>query len=235
MCGRLNITDSPLVGAICAIAGVDYGQFKLLGIDNDVPPGHGINIIHEVGGKRTISRAIWWLLLDRDTLKPNYKYKSFNTRSDRLHEPRAAGYKPYRESRCIIPAQAFAEGLGDGKTYYKIELENSAIAFGGLFKEWVHPDTGEIIYSCSIITLGPLLPQWQHIHPKSFPLMLPFEDEVLVQRWLSREFTDVEVFEPLLVPQVTKRQIVTRINRPSKWQAVDDSFFIEPGSPKDVT
>lgn len=192
----------------------------------DIAPGGQIAIVHQRGEERVVSTATWWLFLDQESLKPNYKYASFNSRSDKLSNKRAIAYKPYRESRCLIPASAFVEGLGDKKTYHKIELEDSAIAFGGLYKEHLNRESGEVVYSASIITLPPLTPQWDAIHPKSMPLMIDFEDEELVARWLDPSFDDVAQFEPLLEPKVLKPMKVTKIDRPSRWNPIEDSFMI---------
>ncbi len=223
MCGRFNLIDSPEIQWLCQTLGISLFAHHASG---DIAPGSNIAIIHEREGERLVSDAVWWLMLDRATLKPNYKYASFNSRSDKLHSKQALAYKPYRESRCLIPASAFVEGLGDKKTYHKIELENSAIAFGGLYKEHFNPDTGELVYSASIITLPPLTPQWDDIHPKSMPLMIDFEDEELVNKWLDPNFRAVEEFEPLLVPRVAKPMRVTRIGKPSQWNPLADSFLI---------
>lgn len=223
MCGRFNVIDSPEVQWLCEVLGV---QLSSKHKQQDIAPGGMIGIVHNVAGERKVSDAIWWLFLDHETLKPNYKYASFNSRSDKLHSKRAIAYDPYRHARCLIPASAFVEGLGDKKTYHKIELEDSAIAFGGLYKEHLNRQTGEIVYSASIITLPPLLPQWGEIHPKSMPLMLDFEDEALVERWLDPSFDDVEAFEALLEPQVNKPMVVTKIDKPSKWNPIEDSFMI---------
>ena len=223
MCGRFNLIDSPEIQWLCETLGISLHGHHASG---DIAPGATIAIIHQRGDERIVSDAIWWLLLDHHTLKPNYKYASFNSRSDKLNQPRAAAYKPYRESRCLIPASAFVEGLGDKKTYHKIELEDSAIAFGGLFKEHLNKETGEIVYSASIITLPPLSPQWDSIHPKSMPLMIDFEDEELVNKWLDPDFHDVEQFESILEPRVSKPMKVTRIGKPSKWDPIEDSFLI---------
>lgn len=222
MCGRFNLIDSPEIQWLCETLGISLFARHA---GRDIAPGGSIAIVHNVAGERKVSDAIWWLLLDHESLKPNYKYASFNSRSDKLFSKRAIAYKPYRESRCIIPASAFVEGLGDKKTYHKIELENSAIAFGGLYKEHLDRETGEIIYSASIITLPPL-PQWNEIHPKSMPLMLDFEDAELVEKWLDTSFQDVEEFEPLLQPRVQKPMKVTKIDKPSKWNPIEDSFMI---------
>lgn len=223
MCGRFNLIDSPEVQWLCTTLGIELHEEHE---SRDIAPGGKIAIVHERAGERVVSTATWWLFLDTDSLKPNYKYASFNSRSDKLSNKRAIAYKPYRESRCLIPASAFVEGLGDKKTYHKIELEDSAIAFGGLFKEYLNKESGEIVYSASIITLPPLEPQWDAIHPKSMPLMIDFEDEDLVARWLDPTNDDIEQFEPLLEPRVRKPMKVTKIDKPSRWNPIEDSFMI---------
>ena len=223
MCGRFNLIDSPEIQWLCQTLGISLHRHQH---SHDIAPGGKIAIVHVVNGERTVSDATWWLLLEQDSLKPNCKYASFNSRSDKLDTKRAIAYHPYRQSRCLIPASAFVEGLGDKTTYHKIELEGSAIAFGGLYKEYLNRGTGEVVYAASIITLPPLSPQWDNIHPKSMPLMIDFEDEALVQKWLDPEFQAVEEFAPLLEPRVQKPMKVTRIDRPSKWNPVEDSFLI---------
>ncbi|GJL65378.1 MAG: putative SOS response-associated peptidase YoqW [Nitrospirales bacterium] len=223
MCGRFNLIDSPEVQWLCESLGIDLGQLTKR---RDTAPGDRISIVHDHYGERTVSEAIWWLMLDSKTLKPNYKYASFNSRSDRLNESRSLAYRPFRSSRCIIPASAFVEGLGDKKTYHKIELEDSAIAFGGIFKEYISKETGERQLAASIITLPPLIPEFRKIHPKSMPLMLPFEDEELISRWLNPEFDNVQEFDSLLTERLESSLRVTRIDRPSKWNPIEDSFMI---------
>ena len=227
MCGRFNLIDSTEVQWLCQSLGI---SLLARHHSRDIAPGGKIAMVHAVaaggGVERKVSEAIWWLMLDHDSLKPNYKYASFNSRSDKLNSKRALAYYPYRESRCIIPASAFVEGLGDKKTYHMIELDGSAIAFGGLYKEHLDRETGEIVYSASIITLPPLTPKWDKIHPKSMPLMLDFEDDKLIDKWLDPTFHNVEEFESLLQPRVMKPMKVTRIDKPSKWDPIEDSFLI---------
>jgi len=224
VCGRFNLIDSPEIQWLCETLGISMHGHQQ---SRDIAPGSQIAIIrHDANNERMVSDAIWWLFLDPATLKPNYKYASFNSRSDKLNNKRGISYKPYRESRCLIPASAFVEGLGDKKTYHMIELENSAIAFGGLYKEHLNRETGEVVFSASIITLPPLTPQWDEIHPKSMPLMIDFENEELVEKWLNPSFTDVSEFEALLEPKVMKPMVITRISKPSEWDPIEDSFMI---------
>jgi putative SOS response-associated peptidase YedK len=221
MCGRFQIRPDGRTEALMQRAKAS-GPLRYA---DDVAPGACISIIHETAQGREVTDALWWLLLDRKTGKPDYRYPSFNSRSDRLDDPKALSYRPFRESRCIIPASAFIEGLGDRQTYHKIELEDRAIAFGGLYRSMPDPQTGELLHSASIITLPPP-EQWRTIHPKSMPLMLDIEDEALVGLWLDPGFRDIGAFTPLLQPQIRWPQRLTPIDRPSKWNPVGASFRI---------
>ena len=223
MCGRFNLIDSPEIQWLCKALGISLLPRHE---NRDIAPGSSIAIVHNVGGGHQVSDAIWWLLLNHETLKPDYKYASFNSRYDKLLQKRSISYLPYSESRCIIPASAFIEGLGDKKTYHKIELQKSAIAFGGLYKEYFKREPGEIVYLASIITLPPLVPQWNEIHPNSMPLMLDFEDQELIAKWLDPDFQEVKEFEDALVPGAHKDMVISKIGKPSKWNPISDSFII---------
>ena len=221
MCGRFNLHDSPDVQALLEIIGVGDQQPRFA---DDRAPASQISMVREDDTRR-IDTATWWLMLDPATGKPNYKYASFNSRWDKLNQPRSISYRPYRESRCIIPASAICEGLGDKKTYHKIELEGRAIAFGGLYKRNINKETGEEVLSASIITLPPV-DKWANIHPKSIPLILDPADQELTDQWLDPDFHDVEQFSHLLQPSINLAQKVTPIDRPSKWNPIGESFTI---------
>ena len=223
MCGRFQILKNKKSRKLLDKLDVDEAEILF---SRDKAPGSRISIIQREKDRNIVTQAIWWLLIDPETGKPNYKYASFNSRSDKLDSPRAIAYEPFRESRCIIPATAFIEGKGDKKTYHKIELENEAIAFGGLHRETIHKVTGEIIHSASIITLSPL-PEWENIHPKSMPLMLPMQDANLINQWLAPSFHQVEAFRDLLAPALRVNQILTPIEKPSLWNEKGDSFTLK--------
>ncbi len=123
------------------------------------------------------------------------------------------------------PASAFIEGLGDKRTYHKIELEGQAIAFGGLYQEYVNRDTGESAIGASIITLPPP-PAWKHIHPRSMPLMLPTDNTAVLDAWLDPDVSDVQRFEDLLSPQIRVAQVLTPIGKVSQWNEIGDSFLL---------
>lgn len=222
MCGRFNVIDSPEVQALMRVLNI---RFRHPRFAFDVAPGATISIVHDSAVGHVLSDAIWWLLLDAKTLKPNYQYASFNSRWDKFHVKNSLAYHPYRTSRCIIPASAFIEGLGDNKTYHKIELVDSAIAFGGLYRHYVNQETGESVYATSIITLGPVA-KWSQVHPKSHPLILPADKPDVLNAWLDRNNTDVSQFEPLLESRICYAERITPIGKPSKWDEQGPSWVI---------
>lgn len=223
MCGRYRVDDNPFVRELLELLGLRVApQFQA-----DIAPTMPISIIRQnEAGEREMVTATWWLCLDRDTLKPNARFASFNSRYDKLSVARSLAYQPFRESRCIIPANAFIERLAEEPVWHMIELVDSAIAFGGLFQEYLNKETGEIVIGASIITLPPV-PGWEEIHPKSIPLMLDYRNRSLVESWLDRSNGDVEQFEPLLQPKIRHAQRVTRIGKVSQWNPIGDSFVIE--------
>src|SRR5690606_28236908 len=212
MCSRYNVTRSPKMTTL-------FRQLKVAGEPrylSDIPPGEQISIVRETAEGREFATATWWLFLNADTGKPEYRYSTFNSRWDKLDDPRSLAFHPYRKSRCIIPASAVCEGLGDRRTYHQVELEGRAIAFGGLYREYRNRHSGEVVLGASIITL-PSCERFASIHPKSIPLMLDAEDESTIDRWLDPGFQDVDFFKPLLEPRIFCAQRITPIDKPSKW------------------
>ena len=222
MCGRFQILKNKKSRNLLHKLDVDEAEILF---SKDKAPSNKISIIRREKDRNIVTQATWWLLIDPATGKPNYKYASFNSRSDKLNSPRAIAYQPFRESRCIIPATAFVEGKGDRKTYHKIELQHEAIAFGGLYRETINKTTGELVRSASIVTLPPLS-EWEAIHPKSMPLMLPLDDAALINQWLAPSFHQVEEFNEILEPALRVNQILTPIEKPSLWNQNGKNFTL---------
>tara|TARA_A200000159_G_C7338259_1_gene345954 strand:+ start:601 stop:786 length:186 start_codon:yes stop_codon:yes gene_type:complete len=57
----------------------------------------------------------------------------------------------------VIPISGFSEMQGKGKNavYTDFTPENGALAWGGLYREWLNHNTGEITLCCAVITLPP--------------------------------------------------------------------------------
>ena len=214
MCGRFNITDDPLTKILSEQLGL-FEQHQHILFSDDIAPASDISIVVEQQQQRQILNATWWLLLEQTSTgyKANYKYASFNSRSDKLNQTNAIAYQPFRQSRCIIPASGFVEG--QDKHYYQLTPQDNAIAFGGLYKSWQHPQTGEIVHSASIITL-PGHPKFEHIHRKSLPLMLPLDNKPLLDAWLDNDFQQVSSFDKYLQPVLHQNFTALPIDKPSK-------------------
>lgn len=228
MCGRLNTTDDPAVQKLMSLLGVPLWPEPRLS-NRFTRATDIVTIIRENNGQRQLDQAIWWLLLDRtpNGLSPS-KYTSFNTRYDKLNVPRSAGYQSFRTARCVILAKGFGETEFVNKKpihYHDMEaVEDEALAFAGLYKEWIHPLTGELVLSCSIITLPPH-EKLKHIHSKSMPLILPQQDNS-IDLWLDGSVNQVEFLEYLLQPHLPQDLIAYPIDKPSTHNKIGEFTLI---------
>lgn len=223
MCGRLNVTDNPLVIGLLEELGIPLWP-NALRTGRFIRATNTVSVVLEHNGQRRLQDAIWWLLLEPTDsgFKPS-QYTSFNTRSDKLNTKGSAGFMAYRQKRCIIPASGFGETeVIDGKSVYHDFIGEKAIAFGGLYRTWLNKETGELTYSCSIITLPPH-PKLLPYHSKAMPLMLPPEQ---LDLWLSPTQQDVSVFDDLLKPVLRQQLTGFQIDKPSHFQQIGREFVL---------
>ena len=224
MCGRLNVIDCPEVIDLCGQLGITFENRKLR-TGRFISAASPVSIVLEKGQKRELRDAIWWLLLDQtdNGFKPS-QYTSFNTRYDKLDVPRSAGYYSYRHQRCIVPANGFGETEQvNGKPIYHDFSAANGIALGGLYKEWIHSITGEVVYSCSIITLPPH-PRLVPYHTKASPLLIP---QAFYDAWLS-PLTNIKDLQTLLKPQLCVGLQGVQIRKPSTPEPIGDEFWLQP-------
>ncbi len=211
MCGAYAVVNNPFINRLTQVLAVNDIETRPIRA-----PASKIQIITENHSTRNLVEAKWWLLLDRNG-KPNYKYASFNSRSDKLFSSRLT-QGLFKTSRCIIPASGFIEG--QHKKYHYIQAKDQAIAFGGIYKSYLI--NGQIHTTASIITC-PGNPQMQNIHKKSIPLILDYTDEKLVNQWLSPDFTESRAFEYLLNNKITQELIATPIKSARDLTAIANS------------
>lgn len=222
MCGRLNVIDCPEVIDLCGQLGITFKDSKLR-TGRFVRAASAISIIMEKKQQRQLQDAIWWLLLEQteNGFKPS-SYTSFNTRYDKLDVPSSAGYYSFRHQRCIIPAKGFGETEQvNGKSIYHDFIAEKGIAFGGLYREWVHQITGEVVLSCSVITLPPH-PKLMPYHSKASPLMLPATH---YDAWLSPN-NNVDDFNALLKPKLPKGLTGVEVRKPSWPEPIGTEFWL---------
>lgn len=113
---------------------------------------------------------------------------SLNARGETLNEKPM--FKRSMKQRCLIPASGFFEWrtVGDKKYPYFIFPEKGLFYFGGIYSNWLNPNTGEEIQSFSMVTTA-ANPMMEFIHnlKKRMPLILPDEN---LDSWLDENFSD---------------------------------------------
>jgi putative SOS response-associated peptidase YedK len=80
--------------------------------------------------------------------------RAFNARGETLAE-KPMFREAFKQHRCLVPAAGFYEWREqDGHKYpFFIKIaEDEVMIFGGLWAEWVDPETGELMHSFSIVT-----------------------------------------------------------------------------------
>lgn len=229
MCGRLNVIDDPGVVDLCRQLDIDLSVTPIKK-GRFIRATDTLSIIRQTASGRELTDAKWWLLQDKteEGFKPS-KYTSFNSRYDKLNQPRSAAYQPFRTSRCIIPVSGFGETEFENKKakhYFDFFAnENEAIALAGLYKTWYHPNYSEPLFSCSVITLPPH-PKLAHIHSKAMPMILPQQGNWM-DMWLQHDFADVAQFEPLLAANLPQSLWAQQIDKPSSYQGLSEKLLIE--------
>jgi putative SOS response-associated peptidase YedK len=224
MCGRLNVIDCPEVIDLCGQLGINLqDQAMPLRSSRFIRATNKISIVVEQNGQRRLQDAFWWLLLEQAEhgFKPS-QYTSFNTRYDKLNVKGSAGYAAYRTQRCIIPAAGFGETeVVNGENQYTDFIGQNGLALGGLYRTWLNKETGEMTYSCSVITLPPH-PKLMPYHTKASPLMLKHD---MFDLWLSAD-QKVSQFETVLTPKIPIPLVAIIIDKPSTHTKVSKEFFI---------
>lgn len=224
MCGRLNVCDDQLVISLLESLNVEPAP---LITSPFITPCKNISIIVEQNQQRQLKQAIWWLLLapSASGFSPS-KYTSFNTRYDKLNVPGSAGFIPFRQSRCIIPVTGFGETEFVGKKpihYHNFTASESAMALAGLYKTWLNKQTGELVYSCSVIT-NPPHKKLRQLHSKASPCLLPLDQTL--DAWLNTSSNNTEQFEHLFTPNIPYNLLVQQIDKPSSARSINLPFMI---------
>lgn len=139
---------------------------------------------------------------------------TINARSETLME-KASFKHIVRKKRCLIPADSFYEWkvVNSSKQPMRIMLKSKKVfSMAGLYDTWIHPQSGEKISSCTIITT-PANRFMQPIHDR-MPAILREEDE---HRWLSDQITDEHELLTLLRPypdeEMTAYPVTTLVNK----------------------
>ena len=206
MCGAIyNVNDHPGLPGILSELG--YSQEEIEQITGtlirkrDLRPTDPVpSIIHTSNGKEVVS-AVWWLKLDRKTLKPDTKWATFNCKSgnilsSKLHTIPPQSYRSvvlaggFFEWQPIYPGGVLYSGLSEdqkqkppkpiAKQRFLIHQPGKVMLMAAMCKYWTLPDGTQLV-STGTITLPPHQ-AFLDIHAKSFPLILNWDE---LDTWLD--------------------------------------------------
>lgn len=144
-------------------------------------------------------RALKWGLVPRWAKDPTGANKMINLRAETVREKK--GWRStLARKRCIIPIDGFYEWQDQGKgrrkqPFYITSRDFTPLALAGLWSTWRDPDSGEELFTCTILTTtaNNLMESVHH----RMPVILAPEDW---DTWLDPENTDTDELAKLLVP-----------------------------------
>ena len=143
---------------------------------------------------------------DTDTAT-KFRGRTLNARAETIHEkPSFRGL--IATQHCLVLADGFFEWRHyRGRTFpYYIQLMNRGpFSFAGLWDQWMHPSTQQVLNTYSIITTrANWLLEQVHNKRKRMPVILVPDDE---ERWLSSELTRKEIDSLLVSYDASQMQV----------------------------
>lgn len=162
----------------------------------NIAPGQEVLVVESLTGS---ARATYrkWGLVPHWAKESRVGFKMINARSETVFD-KPAFRESIRQSRCLIPAQAFYEWqqTETGKQPFAIGMkEGDTFAMAGIMAHWESGETGEVIDSFSVLTCAPntLI---KNIHDR-MPVILSPDSW---GQWLASEVTGRDGLEGLLKP-----------------------------------
>jgi putative SOS response-associated peptidase YedK len=144
-------------------------------------------------------RELRWGLVPRWAKDPSGANRMINLRAETVREKK--GWKStLARKRCIIPIDGFYEWQDQGKgqrkqPFYITSRDFSPLALAGLWATWRDPESGEELFTCTILTTS-ANDLMESVHHR-MPVILAPEDW---DAWLDPNNTDTDELAKLLVP-----------------------------------
>ncbi len=149
MCGRFALWNTAHIAEHYGIAPLE-GHIPA---GYNIAPGGDVAAVVQAAAGPSLVRLQWGLIpswAEAGVKLP----RSINARSETVWTMpsfRAA----IRARRCLVPANGFFEWakVGTKKQPYMIRLEHMELfSMAGIWESWTHPETGEAVNSCAILT-----------------------------------------------------------------------------------
>jgi putative SOS response-associated peptidase YedK len=125
------------------------------------------------------------------------RFKTFNARSESI-STKPSFSSSFKFKRCMVPVRGFFEWQHAGKNkipWYIYMADNEIITLAGLYSEWTHTGTGEILSTFSIITTeaNELMAE-VHNSEKRMPAIL---DRNFEKQWLDLSLSPSDALDLL--------------------------------------
>jgi putative SOS response-associated peptidase YedK len=200
------------------------GPEQHLQVRYNIAPTQIIPVILESKGQRIIEQLRWGLIpgwAKDETIGA----KLINGRAETLAE-KPSFKNAFRSRRCIIPASGFYEwqkATSPKQPFYFYLKDKPVFGFAGLYDEWLHRETGELIETCTIITTeaNELL---EPVHER-MPVILPRE---LYDEWLDENERDTRKLQSLLRPYPAAEMASYPVSRSVNFAQTDSEELIKP-------
>lgn len=188
MCGRFNVSSSPLSDLLMELVGLTHP-----GPDNyNTAPTETVTVLR-LGehGEPELAPMRWWLT-PFWAKEMSAKYSMFNAKSETI-EKSPAFREPYRKRRCVVPISGFYEWARENNQklpYYLTPFAAPGMLLAGIWDRWRNKDSDEVVESFAVLTC-PANEQLKFVHSRQ-PVMLSMND---AQRWLDPEVEPRELKE----------------------------------------
>jgi putative SOS response-associated peptidase YedK len=220
MCGRYSLTTAP--EAMRRLFGTKGVPPNYPARYNIAPTQSAPVVRLDAGGSRELA-LLRWGLVPSWSKGPDSRYSMINARAETI-ATKPAYRGPFRERRCLVPADGFYEWKAEGrlKQPYRFTLEDGGLfAFAGLWDRWLDPAATPIDTFTIIVTEPNALVRAVH---DRMPVIL---DAAACDRWLDPKTKPVEL-AAMLEPFSAAAMIATRVSRRVNSVANDDAGCIAP-------
>lgn len=197
MCGRYAYSHDP------DVVSSEFSVVKILPTREELDKLHNLApkmtapIVFNDHGVRTLDNALWSLVPTWSKDGKPGDFSTFNARDDGLLTSKLYA-KPFRESRCIVPARGFYEWQGKKMPkpcFYMHRADNLPLGMAGLMSLWEPKNGGKPVRSFTIITTDPNY-MMEKIHHR-MPVILDINDYDI---WLDSDNHDTAALSKLLRP-----------------------------------
>jgi putative SOS response-associated peptidase YedK len=178
MCGRFNVSASPLSDLLIELVGMAHP-----GPDNyNTAPTETVTVLRIGDDERPELVPMRWWLTPYWAKEMSAKYAMFNARSETVANS-PAFREPFRKRRCVVPVSGFYEWARSGSQklpYYLTAHEAAGLLLAGVWDRWHNPESGELLESFAVLTC-PANERLKFVHKRQ-PVMLSMAD---AHRWLD--------------------------------------------------